>query len=187
MFLYLRFLHVLLIISSLGWFILASPRIQCYCRIVKKNSVQQSGLKSLQLNPLIWETVSPRTHKPEIVNESLPRFCFISFWELCTRANQGIIDTLRQFKAFLLAGTTSRNDDMICTIWLVEIWGLFIQTIWIHEPIHHTNLISWSSSSSIVSEWLKSKIYVHFTCHLVGRWCMLPNQAGYLVYNGLCW
>ena len=30
-----------------------------------------SGLISLQLDPLIWETASPRTHKPKIVNESL--------------------------------------------------------------------------------------------------------------------
>ena len=30
-----------------------------------------SGLISLQLDPLIWETESPRTHKPKIVNESL--------------------------------------------------------------------------------------------------------------------
>ena len=30
-----------------------------------------SGLISLQLDSLIWETASPRTHKPKIVNESL--------------------------------------------------------------------------------------------------------------------
>ena len=30
-----------------------------------------SGLINLHLDPLIWETVGPRTHKPEIVNEYL--------------------------------------------------------------------------------------------------------------------
>ena len=30
-----------------------------------------SGLISFQLDSLIWETASPRTHKPKIVNESL--------------------------------------------------------------------------------------------------------------------
>ena len=30
-----------------------------------------SGLKNLQLDSLIWETASPRTQKPKIVNESL--------------------------------------------------------------------------------------------------------------------
>ena len=30
-----------------------------------------SGLIGLQLDPLIWETASPSTHKPKIFNESL--------------------------------------------------------------------------------------------------------------------
>ena len=30
-----------------------------------------SGLISLQLDSLIWETASPRTHKPKTLNESL--------------------------------------------------------------------------------------------------------------------
>ena len=30
-----------------------------------------SGLIGLQLDSLIWETASPRNHKPQIVNESL--------------------------------------------------------------------------------------------------------------------
>ena len=38
------------------------------CRLVMKNSVLTHKF------PLIWETASPRTHKPKIVNESL--------WEL---------------------------------------------------------------------------------------------------------
>ena len=33
----------------------------------------------MQLDPLIWETVSPRTHKPKIVNESLSMFLLILF------------------------------------------------------------------------------------------------------------
>ena len=32
---------------------------------------QCSGLISLQLDSMIWETASPRTHQPKIVNESL--------------------------------------------------------------------------------------------------------------------
>ena len=70
-FLYLRILYLLLIILSLGCkvFISASPRMQWYCRLVIKKWC--SWLISLQLDPLIWETASPRTHEPKIVNESL--------------------------------------------------------------------------------------------------------------------
>ena len=37
-----------------------------------------SGLISLQLDPYIWKTASPRTHRPKIVNESLLKFFFHS-------------------------------------------------------------------------------------------------------------
>ena len=42
--------------------------MQWYRKLVMKKC---SGLISLQLDPLIWETVGPRTHRPKIVNESL--------------------------------------------------------------------------------------------------------------------
>ena len=45
--------------------------MQCYCRIVMKNSVLESGLISLQLDPLVCETAIPRTHKPKNLNASL--------------------------------------------------------------------------------------------------------------------
>ena len=79
-FCYLGILHLLLTILSLGCkvFISANPRMQWYCRLVMKN---WSGFISLQLDSLIWETASPRTHKPKIVNESL--IIYTSFWDLC--------------------------------------------------------------------------------------------------------
>ena len=47
----------------------ASPGMQQYGRLVIKNSVFDSLVCSG--DSLILETVSPRTHKPKIVNESL--------------------------------------------------------------------------------------------------------------------
>ena len=44
--------------------------MQWYCRLVIKNSVLDS--KVCSWDSLMWETASPRTHKPKIVNESLP-------------------------------------------------------------------------------------------------------------------
>ena len=38
---------------------------------------KSSGLISLQLDPLIWETASPRTNKPKIVSESLMSISFL--------------------------------------------------------------------------------------------------------------
>ena len=43
-----------------------------------------SGLISLQLDPLVWETVSPRTQKPKIVNESLRSGPKIFVRRMCT-------------------------------------------------------------------------------------------------------
>ena len=64
-------LHLLRIVLSLGCkvFISGSPRMQRYCRLIIKNSVLDS--KVCSWDSLIWETVSPRTHKPKIVNELL--------------------------------------------------------------------------------------------------------------------
>ena len=39
-----------------------------------------SGLISLQLDSLIWETAGPRTNKLKIVNESLPDAGIIGFF-----------------------------------------------------------------------------------------------------------
>ena len=50
-------------------FILASPRVQWYCKLVIKKG---PGLISFAvIDPLIWETESPMTHGPKNVNESL--------------------------------------------------------------------------------------------------------------------
>ena len=40
--------------------------MQWYCRLAMKDM-----FTSLQLDPLIWETASPRTQRPKIVNEPL--------------------------------------------------------------------------------------------------------------------
>ena len=45
--------------------------MQCYCRLAVKKSFLESGLISLQLDSLVWETAIPRTHKPKNVNDSL--------------------------------------------------------------------------------------------------------------------
>ena len=45
--------------------------MQCYCRLAVKKSFLESGLISLQLDSLVWETATPRTHKPKNVNDSL--------------------------------------------------------------------------------------------------------------------
>ena len=70
-FFYLRILHLLRIILSLGYKVLISacPKMQWYCRLVTKNSVLDSW--ACCWDSLILETASPRTHKPKIVNESL--------------------------------------------------------------------------------------------------------------------
>ena len=62
---YLLSLHLLLVVLSLGCkvFISASPRMQWYCRCVMKNSVLTHKVS------LIWETASPSTQKPKIINE----------------------------------------------------------------------------------------------------------------------
>ena len=46
-----------------------------HCRLVMKK--KSSGLISLQLDPLIWKTASPRTNKPKIVSESLMSISFL--------------------------------------------------------------------------------------------------------------
>ena len=44
---------------------------------------KSSGLISLQLDPMMWETASPRTHNIKIVNESLgPPVIIYSFGKL---------------------------------------------------------------------------------------------------------
>ena len=50
----------------------ASPGMQEYGRLVIKNSVLDSLVCSG--DSLILDVASPRTHKPKIVNESLPLF-----------------------------------------------------------------------------------------------------------------
>ena len=49
--------------------------MQWYCRLSMKKKC--SGLIILQLDSLVWETVSHRTHKPKIVDESLKKGALI--------------------------------------------------------------------------------------------------------------
>ena len=66
-FCYLYILHLLRIILSLGC------NFFLFQRVPRCNSIADLSLKIVFWTPnaLIWSTVSPRTHKPKIVNESL--------------------------------------------------------------------------------------------------------------------
>ena len=71
--------------------------MQCYCRLVMKKSVLESGLISLQLDSLVWETAIPRTHKPQNVNDSLEETRQVHCMQLTYKLHQ---TTISNFAAF---------------------------------------------------------------------------------------
>ena len=59
----------------------------------------------MQLDSLIWETVSPRTHKPKIVNESLIKMFVLSNFEWPFNTGFTVL------KNFLIVSLTMRSGE----------------------------------------------------------------------------
>ena len=83
-FFYLRILHLLLIVLSRGCKVIFQQTLDAMV-LQTCHEKWSSGLISLQLDSLIWETASPRIHKLKIVNESLyvfeeTLFLFLFYW-----------------------------------------------------------------------------------------------------------
>ena len=70
-------LHLLLASLSWGCKTFISERVPGCNGIADLSRKKVSGLVSLQLDPLIWKTASPRTHKPKFVNNVIIIQCLL--------------------------------------------------------------------------------------------------------------